>query len=128
MMQKKCIRHVCKKGYQEHSTPLFNSLHALKFFDIIELKSKEIAYKAYNNMLPSNVQKCFTQASHRYVYRRPLNFTQCYHRTNMRALITIEQSKKLWNTCPETLKEMNNYYAFKKNYKKLLYNRYIVEI
>ena len=36
-------------------------MHALKLFDLIKLKTAVVMFKAYNNMLPENIQKLFVR-------------------------------------------------------------------
>ena len=59
MLQKKAVRIVCYVNYQHHSNVLFLELHVLKLFDLIELKTAVIMYKAIKNYLPANLQIMF---------------------------------------------------------------------
>ena len=55
--QKRLLRIVCRGKRFDHTTPLFYKMHALKLFDLIKLKTAVVMFKAYNNMLPVNLQK-----------------------------------------------------------------------
>ena len=50
VLQKKVLRIVCNVDYQYHSNVLFKELRMLKLFDIIELKTAMIMYKANKKM------------------------------------------------------------------------------
>ena len=52
VLQKKVLRIVCNVDYQYHSNVLFKELRMLKLFDIIELKTDMIMYKANNKCYP----------------------------------------------------------------------------
>ena len=52
VLQKKVLRLVCNVDYQYHSNVLFNELRMLKLFDIIELKTAMIMYKANKKCYP----------------------------------------------------------------------------
>ena len=41
---------------------MFYKMHALKSFDLINLKTAVVMYKAYNNMLPVNLPKLFVHS------------------------------------------------------------------
>ena len=57
VLQKKVLRIVCNVDNQYHSNVLFKELCIPKLFDIIELKTAMIMYKANNKMLPLNIQR-----------------------------------------------------------------------
>ena len=50
-------RIVCRGKHLDHTNPMFYKMHALKSFDLINLKTAVVMYKAYNNMLPVKLQK-----------------------------------------------------------------------
>ena len=52
-------RIVCRGKHLDHTNPMFYKMHALKSFDLINLKTAVVMYKAYNNILPVNLQKLF---------------------------------------------------------------------
>ena len=59
--QKRLLRIVCRGKRVDHTTPLFYKMHALKLFDLIKLNTAVVMFKAYNNMLPVNLQKLFVR-------------------------------------------------------------------
>jgi len=55
------IRYIAKASYLDHTHPLFVQYKCLKFLLIlnnVKLKTLIIIYKAKNNILPINLQKC----------------------------------------------------------------------
>ena len=54
LLQNEVLRIVCNVEYRYHSNVLFRELRILKLFDIIELKTTMIMYKANTKMLPLN--------------------------------------------------------------------------
>ena len=59
LLQKKVIRLVSNVNYQYNSNGLFNVLGILKLFDMIDLMTAVIAYKANKKFLPINIQRWF---------------------------------------------------------------------
>ena len=55
------LRIVCRGKIIDHITPLFYKMHALKLLDLIKLNTAVVMFKAYNNMLPVNLQKLFVR-------------------------------------------------------------------
>ena len=54
------VLHSSRRGkHLDHTNPMFYKMHALKSFDLINLKTAVVMYKAYNNMLPVNLQNLF---------------------------------------------------------------------
>ena len=60
VLQKKVLRIVCNVDYQYHSNVLFKELRILKLFDIVELKTAMIMYKAKKKFLPLNIKRLFS--------------------------------------------------------------------
>ena len=52
VLQKKVLRIVCNVDYQYHCNVLFKELRILKLFDIVELKTARIMYKAKKIFYP----------------------------------------------------------------------------
>ena len=61
--KKKAVRIVCNVDYQHPSNVLFIELHVLKLYDLIELRTAMIMYKANTGCLPVNLQTMFRMSS-----------------------------------------------------------------
>ena len=86
-------------------------------------------YKAYNKLLPVNLQSCFsliTEVSNR-SYRSKHKFKVSYVRTYLRSMSLTLKGIKLWNQLDETLIKCNNIAFFKKSLKRHYLTRYKLE-
>ena len=81
LKQKRLLRIVCRGNRIDHTTPLFFKMHALKLFDLIKLKTAAVMFKAYNNMLPVNLQKLFVRVEPIHRTRHVNMFERRYIRT-----------------------------------------------
>ena len=89
--QKRLLRIVCRGKRFDHTTPLFYKMHALKLFDLIKLKTAVVMFKAYNNMLPVNLQKLFVRVEPIRRTRNVNMFERRFVRTELKSM-----SIKLW--------------------------------
>jgi FMN-dependent NADH-azoreductase len=125
VLQKKAIRIFSGAPRLEHTNSLFINLKLLKLDDMIESQTLLIMYKAYNILLPKNVQKYFdtvnvlTKRT-----RQKYNFKVKYVRTNLKAMGLTVRGVKLWNGLDNHLKNCFNVIQFKKSIKKNYLNQY----
>ena len=97
----------------------------LKLFDIIELKTAMIMYKANNKMLPLNIQRLFSVDEVTYYNTRQLkNMKQVYIRTTLKSKCISICGVKLWNSLKMDLRNSTSLPRFKKEYKKSLLQNY----
>ena len=114
VLQKKVLRIVCNVDY-----------HMLKLFDIIELKTAMIMYKANKKMLPLNIQRLFSVDEVTYYNTRQLkNMKQVYIRTTLKSKCISICGVKLWNSLKMDLRNSTSLPRFKKEYKKSLLQNY----
>ncbi len=73
IMQKQAKRIVNNVGFYHHTNKLFFKLRALKFTDLVELKTAQMIYKSRNNLLPGNTQKMFKERDGRDELRGEFN-------------------------------------------------------
>ena len=110
LLQKKILRIVCNVDYRYHSNVLFKELRILKLFDIIELKTAMIMYKANTHKLPINIQQLFSVDEFTYYNTRQLkNMKQVYIRTTLKSKCISICGVKLWNSLTE--KKKNSYWT-----------------
>ena len=104
---------------------LFKELRMLKLFDIIELKTAMIMYKANKKMLPLNIQRLFSVDEVTYYNTRQLkNMKQVYIRTTLKSKCISICGVKLWNSLKMDLRNSTSLPRFKKEYKKSLLQNY----
>ena len=93
-------------------------MHALKFFDLIKLKTAVVMFKAYNTMLPINLQKSFVRVEPIRRTRHVNMFERKYIRTELKSMSLSNYGVKLWNGLDSKLKSCHNVQVFKKCVKE----------
>ena len=75
VLQKKALRIIANTSYNAHSSFLFYNFRCLKLLDLVKFCVNNVMYKAYNNLLPDNLQCQFTKALsvHKYNTRQHKN-------------------------------------------------------
>ena len=61
LKQKRMLRIFCRGKRFDHTTPLFYKIHALKWLDLIKLKTALVMFKAWHNTLPVTLQNLFVR-------------------------------------------------------------------
>ena len=82
-------------------------MHALKLFDLIKLKTAVVMFKAYNNMLPVNLQKLCVSVEPIRRTRHVNMFQRRYIRTELKSMSLSICGVKLWNGLESKLKSCN---------------------
>lgn len=59
LLQKKAVRIVHGDDYYAPSNPIFIALKTLKIYDIVDLSTLSVTYKARDNKLPTYVKNMF---------------------------------------------------------------------
>ena len=118
LKQKRLLRIVCRCKRLDHTTPLFYKMHALKLFDLIKLKTAVVMFKAYNTMLPVNLQKLFVRVKPIRRTRHVNMFERKYIRTELKSMSLSNYGVKLWNGLDSKLKSCRNVQVFKKFVKE----------
>jgi hypothetical protein len=127
IQQKKMMRIICKADRRAHTNPLFYKLNVLKLYDLIELKTATVMYKARYGQLPTNVQALFKIGTDRYYSTRQVNkFKQSYVRTKLKSMCISVQGVKLWNSLDCSLTNAKHIHVFKKLFKQKLIESYKV--
>ena len=107
--QKRLLRIIVCRGKRfDHTTPLFYKMHALKLFDLIKLKTAVVMFKAYNNMLPVNLQKLFVRVEPIRRTRNVNMFERRFVRTELKSMSLSNCGVKLWNGLEINLKRCRN--------------------
>ena len=125
-MQKRAIRIIEKVNRRSHTSTLFYSLKIMKLEDMIKLKTLVVMYKAKNNCLPVNIQNIFEiRKEPRYRTRQTGHFVVKYFRTNTKSHCISIKGVKLWNSLDINFVRCKTEYAFKREYKKSIFNKYV---
>ena len=106
-------------------TPMYYLRNYVCLFDIIELKTAMIMYKANKKKLPLNIQPLFSVDEVTYYNTRQLkNMKQVYIRTTLKSKCISICGVKLWNLLKMDLRNLTSLPRFKKEYKKSLLQNY----
>ena len=127
ILQKRAIRMCLNTNYICHTKPLFYQLRSLNVFDTIDLNSLVFMYKAFHNLLPTNVLSYFKKVndSHNHNTRKnTLSFKVRYRRTSKKALSICVKGSKMWNALSADIKLSRNVNVFKKMLKASLLENY----
>ena len=127
ILQKRAIRIVNRSGYREPSNQLFIKLKALKFKDLVDLKTVQIMHKAENKLLPNNIQNLFQERESQYNLRGVCKFTQPLVRTNAKHHCISVKGVTLWNKCSDDMKQIKIWNKFKLRFKMDILNKYKIE-
>ena len=125
IIQKRAVRIICGARHLEHTSKLFGDLKLLKFTDIIKHRTLLFMYKAYNNLLPVNLQKMFTVVGNAYHDTRQVKNFKCrFARTQLKAMVISVKGVKLWNSLDKGLCECHNINIFNNGIKKSILEQY----
>ena len=117
ILQKRAIRIINKATYREPSNQLFIKVKALKFKDLVDIKTAQIMYKAHQNILPNNIQILFQKKDNHYYFRGNCMFSQPPVRTDTKNHCVSVKGVKLWNGFKEELKYCETWNKFKYMFK-----------
>ena len=123
-LQKRAIRIINNAGYLEHTNKLFLKSEILKIYDIIEFHTVQFLYKARNNILPNHLQELFKDRDGGYSLREHFNFKVQKSRTTTKSFCIKINGVRLWNRLSLELKQCPNITHFKKEYRKIIFNKY----
>ena len=125
-LQKRAIRTICRVGKMHHTNELFIKLNIMKFEDLVDLEIAICMYKAKKGLLPKNIQSLFKEKtnSRQNSLRNKDNLLCKYSRTNMKSKSLSVYGVKLFNSLPMELKESKSVHLFKRNWKKMIFEKY----
>ena len=117
ILQKRAIRLITNSPYLEHTNPLFQSTHIIKFFDLVKLELASYMYK-------SNTLPIFDRLVHNYNTRFHNMLIPPNHALSLFKRSILYNGPHIWNTIPDYLKSKNNIHSFRLAYKKFLIANY----
>lgn len=121
ILQKRAVRIIHKAGFLDHSNNLFIQSKLLKFHDLVKYYTVQILFKAFNKLLPSNIQKLFTAREQTCGLRGFGNFKIPLVRTTRKSFCVSVCGVKLWNCLDLQYKQCQNIHNFKFLYKQLVW-------
>lgn len=124
MLQKRAVRIIHNVGFLEHTHILFIQSKLLKINDLVKYYTSIILFKAFNKLLPSNIQHFFTIQERTYNLRGYGDFTIPKVRTTRKSFCVSVCGVRLWNSLDIQHKQCQNIHRFKLLYKHMVWSKY----
>ena len=121
--QKRIMRIITYRSYNDHTAPIFKELHLLKLPDIMFLHTSIFVYKSINGLIP--LSNDFHRISHSINTRgvnETLRLPQC--RTSHAQHSLKYRGSKIWNSIDSTVRQCPSIFSFKRTIKQTLSSDY----
>ena len=123
ILQKRLARIMTFSEPMSHSEPLLESLNLLKFNDIIYSEILSFVYQWFHKLIPSCFFEFFKPISsiHDYPTRQSVNenlFIKSIRTTQYGIRSLHYTGSHLWNSLPNTIKQITPFSRFRKTIKK----------
>ena len=120
LLQKKCIRNICKVGYLDHTAPLFKELKILKIEQIFHINCGKFIYQCYNNINYADFRTRLVQHNdiHDYSTRNKYNLISQAGRLYQFDNSSLNAGISIWNKLPHKIKACKSFPVFKSNLKE----------
>ena len=126
MLQKKCVRNICKKPYNEESAPLFKGLMIPKFIDISPLQVGNFMYQYFNGHLPISLHNLFVMnaAVHDHNTRHRYDPHVVSRSSNAETRSFIHEGPRYWLGLPHIIRNCISEASYNRNLKKYIISSY----
>ena len=128
LLQKRTMRIIDGVHFRDHTNDIFAKYSCLKLFDIIDLKTLMIVYKAKHRLLPENLQCLLIEfcETHNYNTRSSSkgNFTLRCINTRAKSMCISVRGIKLWNQFNLDVASVHTIHSFKNITKKYMISQY----
>ena len=132
-IQRKIVRIATFSKYTQDARPIFLSLNFLTIYDLNSYLLALFLYSYFGGQLPPSFLDYFSENNtiHSYNTRSANKVYIKYERTNYRSFSVRYRGAMIWNSLPNSLKEMKPLQLFKRKLKCFcstdIYRLYIVE-
>ena len=125
ILQKKCIRLICKTEYLKPTNPLFKSTKLLKLSQIWEVNCAKFVYNCFNLSAYSNFKDTmiFNSQIHQYNTRISNDVRPPSERLELCRRSFVVTGINIWNDLPNEIKHANSMHYFKSKIKKRILDR-----
>ena len=115
LIQKKCIRNICKVGYYDHTEPLFNEQKILTVPKIYNYNCAKFIFQCYNNDTYSNFKSKLQKNSdfHHYDTRNKNSLRKPFVRLHKFTHSFLYNGIDTWNHLPDRIKTLSSFDSFK---------------
>jgi hypothetical protein len=126
IIQKKCIRNICKANYNEHTGPLYKSLYILKVSDVYNMHLCRFMYQFVCGTLPASLLGLFqnNRNIHSHITRQYYDPHVMSRKSNRISKTFLHQSPRIWATLPSEIKLKRTIKSFNYNMKAYLMKDY----
>ena len=121
--QKKIVRVIMKKNRAYHSSPLFKTLHILKFPDLCNYNTLLFVYKSLHNLIHSTIHYERRNVA-AYNIRNPTELYIPVYNSQQSTMFVTARGASLWNQLQEEIRNSNTVYSFKYKLKMKFINTY----
>lgn len=125
ILQKRAVRIIHKVGFLDHTHDLFIQSKLLKLHDLVKYNTSIFMFKAFNKLLPVNLQHLFSNREHSQNLRGFGNLTVPKVRTTCKSFCVSVCGVKLWNSLDVHHKQCQTILRFKLYYKRQVWLKYI---
>ena len=124
LLQKKCIRNICRAGYLDHTDPLFESTKLMKLEQIHILNCAKFIFNCYKKDIYTKFKARLILNSqiHQYNTRISSNLRTPFERLDSGINSFFIKGINIWNKLPHNIKLANSILYFKTNVKKWVIN------
>jgi len=121
--QKRIIRIITYRSYNDHTGPIFKELELLKLPDIMLIQTGLFVFKSVKGLTPSiNSFQRITHSIHTRGVHETLRLPQC--RTSHAQKRLAYRGSKIWNSLDYVLRQSPTVYHFKRAMKQELTKEY----
>ena len=115
LLQKKCIRIICRKGYLAHTDILFKELKLPKVDQIYDISCAKFIYQCYNNSNYTGFRENLVKNSsfHNYLTRSKDQLRPQPTRLHQFNNSFLCRGIKIWNSLPDNIKSYRTLIIFK---------------
>lgn len=124
ILQKRALRIIHKVGFLEHTHNLFTQSKLLKFDDLVKYNTSIVLYKAFNKLLPPNLQRFFKTPVRAHNLRGFGHFSLPRAQTTRKYYCVSVCGVKLWNKLDLQQKQCQTIHQFKLLYKHWVWLKY----
>ena len=126
ILQKRCVRHICKKPYNEETSALFKELRIPKIADISSLQLGNYMYLYTNGHLPNTLHNLFVSnyTIHDHNTRQRNDPHVVTRNTSAESRTFIHEGPRYWLTLPQQLRNCTSKSSFNYNLKKYIIRKY----
>ncbi len=126
ILQKRCIRNIYKKAYNEESSPLFKESRIPKMADIRSLQLGSLMYQYTNGHLPNSLQSLFVTnaVAHNHNTRHRNDPHIVFRNSSVESRTFLHEGPRYWLSLPQQIRDCRSKSSFNNQLKKHIIDMY----